>query len=75
MVADLARIDADRTIILAGISHDLRTPLARMQLEVEMADLDEQARSGMQSDLSQMDAIINQFLIMRNRSTVFVLIK
>jgi len=62
MVADLARIDADRTIILAGISHDLRTPLARMQLEVEMANLDEQARSGMQSDLSQMDAIINQFL-------------
>ena len=62
MVEDLARIEADRTIILAGISHDLRTPLARMQLEVEMASLDEQARSGMQSDLVQMDAIISQFL-------------
>lgn len=62
MVEDLARIETDRTIILAGISHDLRTPLARMQLEVEMADLDPQARAGMQSDLVQMDAIINQFL-------------
>jgi len=62
MVEDLARIETDRTVILAGISHDLRTPLARMQLEVEMAVLDDQARVGMQSDLAQMDAIISQFL-------------
>ncbi len=62
MIEDLARIETDRTIILAGISHDLRTPLARMQLEVEMAVLDDQARVGMQSDLTQMDAIISQFL-------------
>lgn len=62
MVEDLARIDADRTIILAGISHDLRTPLTRMQLEVEMANLQNDARTGMLSDLGQMDAIIRQFL-------------
>ena len=62
MVEDLVRIEADRTIILAGISHDLRTPLARMQLEVEMANLSHDARTGMQSDLHQMDAIIGQFL-------------
>jgi two-component system osmolarity sensor histidine kinase EnvZ len=62
MVEDLTRIESDRAIILAGISHDLRTPLARMQLEVEMARLTEEARTGMQSDLEQMDAIIGQFL-------------
>ncbi|MFZ6766140.1 ATP-binding protein [Undibacterium sp. Di26W] len=62
MMEDLARIEADRTIILAGISHDLRTPLARMQLEVEMANLSADSRQGMQSDLQQMDAIIGQFL-------------
>ena len=49
-------------MILAGISHDLRTPLARMQLEVEMAKLSQDAREGMQSDIAQMDAIIGQFL-------------
>lgn len=62
MVADLNRVESDRAVILAGISHDLRTPLTRMQLEVEMAGLDDDARQGMQSDLAQMDAIIGQFL-------------
>jgi len=62
MVADLDRIESDRAVILAGISHDLRTPLARMQLEVEMAKLSDEARDGMHSDLAQMDAIIGQFL-------------
>jgi len=62
MVADLARIESDRAVILAGISHDLRTPLARMQLEVEMAHLSDDARDGMHADLAQMDAIIGQFL-------------
>jgi two-component system osmolarity sensor histidine kinase EnvZ len=62
MVEDLIRIESDRAVILAGISHDLRTPLARMQLEVEMANLSLDARLGMQSDLAQMDGIIGQFL-------------
>ncbi len=62
MVADLNRVESDRALVLAGISHDLRTPLARMQLEVEMANLSADARQGMQSDLHQMDAIIGQFL-------------
>lgn len=62
MVLDLKRVESDRALILAGISHDLRTPISRMLLEVEMADLPPEARSGMQSDLAQMDAIIGQFL-------------
>jgi two-component system osmolarity sensor histidine kinase EnvZ len=62
MVDDLQRVESDRAVILAGISHDLRTPLARMQLEVEMAELLPEAREGMQSDIAQMDAIIAQFL-------------
>lgn len=62
MMEDLARIESDRAVILAGISHDLRTPLARMQLEVEMAELADDARLGMQADLGQMDGIIGQFL-------------
>ncbi len=62
MVQDLKQIESDRAVILAGISHDLRTPIARMLLEVEMAKLPEAAQRGMQADLSQMEAIIAQFL-------------
>jgi two-component system osmolarity sensor histidine kinase EnvZ len=62
MVDDLQQLEKDRAVILAGISHDLRTPLARMQLEVEMANLSQEAREGIQSDIAQMDAIIGQFL-------------
>ncbi len=62
MVQDLKQVESDRAVILAGISHDLRTPIARMLLEVEMARLPEDAQRGMQADLAQMEAIIAQFL-------------
>ncbi len=62
MVQDLKQVESDRAVILAGISHDLRTPIARMLLEVEMARLPEEAQRGMQADLAQMEAIIAQFL-------------
>ena len=62
MVDDLQQVESDRAVILAGISHDLRTPLTRLQLEVEMAHLSDEARDGIQSDIAQMDAIIGQFL-------------
>ncbi|RJX32138.1 MAG: HAMP domain-containing protein [Oxalobacter sp.] len=62
MVEDLNRIESDRAVILAGISHDLRTPLTRLQLEIEMANLSEAEKNGIHSDIQQMDAIIGQFL-------------
>ncbi|MEA5098050.1 MAG: ATP-binding protein [Burkholderiaceae bacterium] len=62
MVQDLERVESDRALILAGISHDLRTPLARMQLEIELARLSDAEKQGMQADIAQMDAIIGQFL-------------
>ncbi|MFQ8815857.1 MAG: ATP-binding protein [Sutterella wadsworthensis] len=62
MVQDLRRMEADRELLLAGVSHDLRTPITRLRLEVELADLPEDSRTAMVSDLEQMENIVNQFL-------------
>ncbi len=62
MSRDLARLDADRTLFLAGVSHDLRTPLARLRLSTEMGASDEALKEGMIADIGEMDAIIGQFL-------------
>ncbi len=62
MSQDLARLDADRALILAGVSHDLRTPLARLRLGVEMSGDDAALKDGMSADIDEMDRIINQFL-------------
>lgn len=62
MVHDLRRLDDDRAVMLAGISHDLRTPLTRLRLESEMSPVDDATRDAMITDIEQMDAIIGQFL-------------
>ncbi len=62
MSRDLARFDADRALILAGVSHDLRTPLARLRLSTEMSGSDKALKQGMIADINDMDSIIGQFL-------------
>jgi two-component system, OmpR family, osmolarity sensor histidine kinase EnvZ len=62
MARDLARLDADRALILAGVSHDLRTPLSRLRLGLELSGSDAQLKDGMTVDIEEMDRIINQFL-------------
>lgn len=64
MADSLAELDAERTLILAGVSHDIRTPLARLRLAVEMLP-DEgcgSLKNGMIQDIADMDNIIHQFL-------------
>ena len=62
MARELAKVEEDRAVMLAGISHDLRTPLARLRLEAEMSVVDEEARANMASDIEQLDKIIDKFM-------------
>lgn len=61
MSADLAANERERALVLAGISHDLRTPLARVRIAAELS-ADESLREGLAADVEQMDAVIQQFL-------------
>lgn len=62
MTASLRQLEQDRAVLLAGVSHDLRTPLARLRLGIEMGAGDEALRAGMAEDIDEMDRIIGQFL-------------
>ena len=62
MSEDLRHNEAERAEVLAGISHDLRTPLARLRLEAELSINDITARDAVSADIEQMDEIIAQFL-------------
>jgi two-component system osmolarity sensor histidine kinase EnvZ len=54
----------NRTILLAGISHDLRTPMTRVHLELAMLprDTDPDLLGRMERDLEQMEELIEQAL-------------
>lgn len=64
MVVQVQELLANRTTLLAGISHDLRTPLARIQLALEMLSpqADPELIRGIRGDVEQMNCLIGQFL-------------
>lgn len=61
MTATLDQAQKDRVLLLAGVSHDLRTPLTRLRLAVELME-EQLMRDGMVSDIEDMDAILTQFI-------------
>lgn len=62
MAGDLTELENDRAIILAGVSHDLRTPLARLRLGVEMSGAASDDVRAMVSDIGEMNRVIGQFV-------------
>lgn len=61
MASDLEQAQRDRALLLAGVSHDLRTPLTRLRLSAEFMADKELAR-GIVEDIEDMDAILEQFI-------------
>lgn len=62
MATDLAALEADRTLALAGISHDIRAPLTRLRMEIELARLDPSERDSMTEDIERIDEIVGKFV-------------
>ncbi|MDH6594519.1 two-component system osmolarity sensor histidine kinase EnvZ [Variovorax sp. TBS-050B] len=64
LVGSLRQTERERALMLAGISHDLRTPLTKLRLGVEIVRdrLEPELASSMTRSVEEMDAIVGQFL-------------
>jgi two-component system osmolarity sensor histidine kinase EnvZ len=64
MSDSLQRLVAERRLMLAGIAHDVRTPLVRLRLNIELSlrELDAARADAMVNDVEEVDAILAQFL-------------
>jgi len=61
MRARIERQIEQRTLLLSGVSHDLRTPLTRMNLGLSLLPADEDTAS-LRRDVEEMERLVNEFL-------------
>lgn len=63
MSAGIKQLEQDRNLLMAGVSHDLRTPLTRIRLATEMIGPDDEyLKEGIVKDIEDMNMIIDQFI-------------
>lgn len=63
MAKGIQELEQDRTLLMAGISHDIRTPLTRIRLATEMmSPEDSYLAEGIISDTEECNEIISQFM-------------
>jgi signal transduction histidine kinase len=60
MQARIQRLVSDRTMMMAAVSHDLRTPLARVRFRIN--ELEPPVRDAIAEEIQQMDELITQML-------------
>jgi two-component system osmolarity sensor histidine kinase EnvZ len=60
MIERLRQYDRDRAVMLAGVAHDLRAPLTRLRLQLDLED--SPRRPAMTANLNGIESIIDQFL-------------
>ena len=61
MLGQLAQADAERSEMLAGLTHDLRAPLARLRVRLALLENDAE-RNGLARDADDMERIVGQCL-------------
>ena len=61
MRARIERQIEQRTMMLSGVSHDLRTPLTRLKLSLSLMEPDEETEM-IERDLNEMEDILDEFL-------------
>ncbi len=57
----IKRFLKQRTEMLAGVSHDLRTPLTRMKLQISLMK-DEKAKSELEVDINEMTSMLDSYV-------------
>ncbi|MGE8612655.1 MAG: sensor histidine kinase [Achromobacter veterisilvae] len=61
MLDALSESDSVRRTLLSGLPHDLKGPLSRMWLRIELAD-DSKLKEGLRADLQDMQHMVDQFI-------------
>ncbi|WP_459617176.1 sensor histidine kinase RisK [Bordetella sp. 2513F-2] len=61
MLDALSEADSVRRTLLSGLPHDLKGPLSRMWLRIELAD-DSALKEGLRKDLQDMQHMVDQFI-------------